>query len=292
VSGTVTGNQGTAAAVTAPWPVYGGSPASVTMQNAAVANGNGSTLTVTGYQTALVNVNCSVACSGGTTINFEGADSTGTYFSIAAIPVGGSSGGVTSATTSGQFWVPVSGLTTIRARISAYSAGTITVTGTAVFGVNAGLSQTANGATSANQTSGGQKTQIVDGSGNVIASTNNAINNFTQAPTVTFGSLVKGTTAAMTGTTSTQVLAAVASQHLYVMSVHCTNSSATATLVQLQDGSGGTVLDTIICPAGGGDERNASMPMFWTTAGNGLFAADVTTGASVIVQASGYSSAN
>lgn len=111
--------------------------------------------------------------------------------------------------------------------------------------------------------------------------------------TVTSNTLIKGTTAAMTGTTSTVVIAAVSSQRQYITSVHCNNSSATATLVSLQDGSAGTTLDTLICPAGGGDERNnGGTPMIWTTAGNALYAADVTTGASVIVQASGYSSAN
>lgn len=176
------------------------------------------------------------------------------------------------------------------------TAPTIAVTGTFFQGTQpisaASLPLPTGAATSANQTNASQKTQIVDGSGNIISSTNNAANTFSQAPTVTFGSLVKGTTAAMTGTTTTQVIAAVTSQRIYVMSVHCNNSSSTATLVALQDGSGGTTLDTLICPAGGGDERNASMPMIWTTAGNALFAADVTTGASVIVQASGYSSAN
>jgi hypothetical protein len=116
--------------------IAGASPASTAMQSAAVANGNGTNLTVTGYQTALVNVNCSVACSGGTTINFEGTDSTGTFFSVAAVAVAGTSSAVNTATTSGQFWVPVAGLTSLRARISAYSAGTITVTGTAIFGTN------------------------------------------------------------------------------------------------------------------------------------------------------------
>lgn len=77
------------------------------------------------------------------------------------------------------------------------------------------------------------------------------------------------------------------------MAVHCNNTGAAATLVNLQDGSGGTTLDTLICGAGSGDERNGGgVPLFWTTAGNALFAADVTTGQSVIVQASGYSSAN
>lgn len=101
-----------------------------TMQNAAVANGNGSTLAVTGYASAIINVNCSVACSGGTTINFEGTDTTGTFFSVAAYPVAGGAS-VTTATTSGQFFVPANGLVSLRARISGYSAGTITVTGAA-----------------------------------------------------------------------------------------------------------------------------------------------------------------
>jgi hypothetical protein len=138
------GNTSFASTQSGAWNVGGAAGSPVTMQNAVTANGNGSTLTVTNYETALVNVNCSVACSGGTTINFEGTDSTGTYFSIAALPVGGATAAVSSATTSGQFWLPVAGLTTIRARISAYSAGTITVTGTPVYGTNASIAQIAN----------------------------------------------------------------------------------------------------------------------------------------------------
>lgn len=101
---------------------------------------------------------------------------------------------------------------------------------------------------------------------------------------------VSGTTAAMTVTTSTQVLAAVATKRLYVTRVKCNNSSGTATLVQIQDGSGGTVLDTLAAGATfGGEQGSGPTPLFWTTAGNGLFAQDVTTGASVICTASGYS---
>jgi len=101
---------------------------------------------------------------------------------------------------------------------------------------------------------------------------------------------VKGTTAAMTGTSSTQVIAAVSSQKLYITAIHCNNSSSTATLVSIQDGSGGTTLDTLAAKSAyGGEDRSGASPLFWTTAGNGLYAADVTTGASVICQASGYS---
>ena len=94
----------------------------------------------------------------------------------------------------------------------------------------------------------------------------------------------------MTGTTSTQIIAATASKVTYVTAIHCNNSSATATLVSIQDGSGGTTLDTLAAGATyGGDNRSGGgFPLFWTTSGNGLYAADVTTGASVICQASGY----
>lgn len=109
--------------------------------------------------------------------------------------------------------------------------------------------------------------------------------------TLALGStFVKGTTAAMTGTTSTQIIAAVTSNRIYVTAIKCNNSSATATLVQIQDGSGGTVLETLAAGATyGGEARSGSTPLFWTTSGNGLYAADVTTGASVICTASGYS---
>lgn len=103
--------------------------------------------------------------------------------------------------------------------------------------------------------------------------------------------LVSGTTAAMTGTTSTQVLAAVASNKLYVTSISCVNSHATVgTFVTIQDGSGGTALATLAAGAVfGGDEKNGGgFPLFATTAGNGLFAANVTTGANVICNASGF----
>ena len=115
-----------------------------------------------------------------------------------------------------------------------------------------------------------------------------------EAPrTLLDGTLVKGTTAAMTGTTSTQVIAAVSSQRIYPAHISCVNSSATATLVSIQDGSGGATLLTLIAPAGGGEVIAPGLePITWTTAGNALYAADVTTGASVICSASGHSSAN
>lgn len=111
----------------------------------------------------------------------------------------------------------------------------------------------------------------------------------TQPPTSNF---VSGTTAAMTGTTSTQLLAAITSNRLYVTSISCVNSHATVgTFVTVQDGSGGTALRTMAAGAVfQGDEANGGfVPLFKTTSGNGVFVADVTTGANVICNASGFS---
>jgi hypothetical protein len=109
-------------------PVVLAFSASLTLQSAAVANGNGTNLVTNGYGGAVLHVVCSVACSGGTTINFEASFDGTTYVAIQGTPVGGGAP-VSTATTTGDFAFNISGYTDLRARISAYSAGTITVTG-------------------------------------------------------------------------------------------------------------------------------------------------------------------
>jgi hypothetical protein len=110
-------------------------------------------------------------------------------------------------------------------------------------------------------------------------------------PTLAGGAaLVSGTTPAMAGVAPIQVIAAVAGERLYITRVKCINSGGIPTLVQITDGEGGAVLETLAGGSNfGGEQGTGSTPLFWTTAGNGLFAQDVTTGASVIVTASGYS---
>ncbi len=102
-----------------------------TMQSGATATGNGTAMSVDGYAVLVVTVNCS-ACSGGTTVNFEVSD--GTNFAARDAILVGTSTVSTSTTTSGlTIWsMPVAGFKSARARISGYSAGTVTVTGTAV----------------------------------------------------------------------------------------------------------------------------------------------------------------
>jgi hypothetical protein len=101
-------------------------PAVTTIQTAAVANGNGTNLNMQGYTSAVLNVLCSVACSGGTTINFEASVDNTTFVAIQGINVGTNTV-ATTTTTSGDWVFNASGYSFLRARISAYSAGTISV---------------------------------------------------------------------------------------------------------------------------------------------------------------------
>jgi hypothetical protein len=106
-----------------------------TLQNAATANGNGSTLNTNGYAGVIFTVNCS-ACSGGTTITLEGNEDGTNYDDLkhaVRIDEPGTLG--PSFTTAGitVWYAPVSGLQAVRARISNYSAGTVTVTARTVL---------------------------------------------------------------------------------------------------------------------------------------------------------------
>ncbi len=113
------------------------------------------------------------------------------------------------------------------------------------------------------------------------------------------GTLASGfTAAAMTGTTSTQVIAATASNYIYVTQCTVSNGSTTvSTDVILQDGSGGTTIYRLPAPAasvtttgGGGGTFTFPVPLKVPTAGNALFVANITTGSSVWVSCSGYKS--
>ena len=103
---------------------------------------------------------------------------------------------------------------------------------------------------------------------------------------------VSGTTAAMTGTTSTSLVASPGgSLHNYILNLTCVNSHATVgTFVTVQDGSGGTALYTLAAASlFGGSSVTFPFPgLRQPTAATALFVADVTTGANVICSASGY----
>ena len=103
-------------------------------------------------------------------------------------------------------------------------------------------------------------------------------------------SLKSGTTAAITDTTTTQVVAGVASTNLYITHIIVQNSHATVnTLVTLEEETSGTDLYKVYAFAlGGGAVITLPAPIRVPTAGKGLYAVCGTTGANVYVSASGY----
>ncbi len=101
-------------------------------------------------------------------------------------------------------------------------------------------------------------------------------------------------TSAMTGTTSTSLIAAPASGlRNYITQITVSNAHATVgTDIIIQDGSGGTTLYTIPAAAAyGGATVTFPTPLRQPTTATALFCANVTTGASTKASASGYKGA-
>lgn len=107
--------------------------------------------------------------------------------------------------------------------------------------------------------------------------------------------LVSGAiTTAMTGTTSTSLIAApAAGLRNYITQITVSNSHATVgTDVAIQDGSGGTTIYTIPATANyGGATITFPVPLRQPTTNTALYCANVTTGSSIKVSASGYKAA-
>lgn len=99
---------------------------------------------------------------------------------------------------------------------------------------------------------------------------------------------VDGTTAAMTGTASTQVLAAAgAGIRNYVKTITVTNSHATTdTVIQLLDGAG--VKDQVYAKASTASYTITYDPPLRGTANTAFNAQNVTTGSNTFIHASGY----
>ena len=101
-------------------------------------------------------------------------------------------------------------------------------------------------------------------------------------------------TTSMTGTTSTSLIAApAAGLRNYITQITVSNAHATVgTDVIIQDGSGGTTLYTIPAAAVyGGAALTFPTPLRQPTTATAIFCANVTTGASTKVSASGYKGA-
>lgn len=102
---------------------------------------------------------------------------------------------------------------------------------------------------------------------------------------------VSGVTSAMTATTSTSLISAPASGlRNYITHIIGTNSHATVgTFINIQDGSGGTVLYSGYAAAvGGGFSITFPTPLRQPTTATALYVVNVTTGSNTVVAASGY----
>ncbi len=100
-------------------------PSAVTMQNAAAANGNGTNLNVSGMGTAVLTVSGTFNA----TVNFEASNDGGTsWYPHLATKLGDGAIAATTPTT-GQYRLNVAGVDLVRARISGYVSGNVTVVG-------------------------------------------------------------------------------------------------------------------------------------------------------------------
>ena len=101
--------------------------ADLPMQTAAVATGNGTVVTCIDDQGAYKVAGIQITGISGDTITFEATIDGTNWVALRCTPI--ATGTVaTTATADGIYQVDVTGLYKIRARVSTYSAGTITVT--------------------------------------------------------------------------------------------------------------------------------------------------------------------
>jgi len=101
----------------------GYSPANLTMQNAVTANGNGTLLNVNEYATAVLEVRGTFSA----TVNFECSIDDTNWYSIVATKNDGTIS--SSCTTIGLYEIKVAGEKSVRARVSGYVSGNVTVVG-------------------------------------------------------------------------------------------------------------------------------------------------------------------
>lgn len=185
-------------------------PSATTMQSAAVANGNGTVLDVQGQATAILNIASSPSMSGGTIVNFEGSTDGSEWQAVIAHQLGSQGNQVTTTSTDGDYRINVAGLKQIRARISGYSAGTVTVKG---------------------------YTSPLAGAPSTVGVSTNRNRIVPQKTTIT-------------NTSETTIVTADANYYLDLYFIVISNTSATAVNVTIKDATAGTTRFIIPVPAG------------------------------------------
>jgi hypothetical protein len=100
---------------------------SATLQNSAAANGNGTSLTTLGHATVAFTVSGVFSA----TVNFEGTEDNSNWVAIEVLAFN-STTPVTTTTATGSFVASCAGMQSVRARVSGYVSGNVTVTAHAV----------------------------------------------------------------------------------------------------------------------------------------------------------------
>lgn len=263
-----------------------------TLQNAATGTGNGTALYTDGHATAMF----TVTGSGSWTVTFEGTEDGTNWYSLNTNRQGTDTIGSTATnTTLGTYKADVSGFQYVRARVSTFASGSVTVTAHAtpmpstsrIVNANlvAGSATIGSLSTVTTLTNGGVAHDTAD-SGNphkigtksvatlstqTLVAANDRSNVFSDLDgavlireDATLGDQVNGT-ASNTDGTSTQVLAAGASgiKH-YITDVTLANTSASDIYVELKDGS--TAKWVFPVPANGGVTHQFRTPLGGTAA--------------------------
>jgi hypothetical protein len=99
-------------------------------------------------------------------------------------------------------------------------------------------------------------------------------------------SFVRGSASA-TGTTTTSLITAVASNAIYLTSVQVMNTGTVTSQILLQDGNGGTTLAYAQAPAGGGANITFPVPIK-NTVGNAWYFAAGSASSTIYISAQGY----
>lgn len=94
------------------------------LQNAAGENGNGDTLDVANYSSLCLDVKGTFTA----TVNFEARVSSATWVAIQGVDISDDTTKATTATAAGTYRFNVEGILEVRARVSGYSSGAVTVT--------------------------------------------------------------------------------------------------------------------------------------------------------------------
>ena len=105
-------------------PVWAISVKTEPLQTAATANGDGISINVSSYTTAVFQVCCTFTA----TVNFEASIDGTNYESVECFSTADKTSRTVAPTVRGQWRCNMIGMNKLRARISGYASGTITVT--------------------------------------------------------------------------------------------------------------------------------------------------------------------